>query len=117
MRPEPDPSAAEKFTQDSMNIAHLCFRSGVTALLSLVLPSAVIAQTQGIHFESGLSWVQIKAKAKAENKFIFMDCYTTWCAPCKYMTETVFPSDNVGAFFNPRFVSVAIQMDRTLADS
>ncbi len=36
-----------------------------------------------IHFENGLSWEQIKEKAKAEHKYIFVDCYATWCGPCK----------------------------------
>jgi hypothetical protein len=32
---------------------------------------------KGIHFEHNLSWAAIQAKAKAGNKYIFMDCFTT----------------------------------------
>ena len=46
-------------------------------------------QYKGIHFEQGLSWKDILAKAKAEHKYIFVDCYATWCGPCKYMDKNV----------------------------
>ncbi|MBO9572315.1 MAG: hypothetical protein J7497_08925, partial [Chitinophagaceae bacterium] len=39
----------------------------------------VHAADSGINFEVRLTWQQIKDKAKAENKFIFVDCYATWC--------------------------------------
>jgi thiol:disulfide interchange protein len=45
--------------------------------------------SKGIRFEHGLSWAQVKEKAKAENKYIFMDCYATWCGPCKAMDKNV----------------------------
>lgn len=46
-------------------------------LLLLLLPVFYIAQ-QGIHFEHNISWKEIQAKAKAENKYIFIDAFTTW---------------------------------------
>ncbi len=46
--------------------------------LLFLLPTLAFAQQEGVHFEHGLSWEEITAKAKAENKGIFMDCYTTW---------------------------------------
>ena len=52
------------------------------------------------------------AKAKAENKLVFMDCYTSWCGPCKYMTETIFPQEKAGEFFNPKFVCVKFDMEK-----
>ncbi|KKX50276.1 thioredoxin domain-containing protein [Sphingobacterium sp. IITKGP-BTPF85] len=59
-------------------------------LFLLILPFAVIGQEKGITFEHGLNWSQIKEKAKKENKFIFVDLFTTWCGPCKYMSASVF---------------------------
>ncbi|MDQ2721558.1 MAG: thioredoxin domain-containing protein [Bacteroidota bacterium] len=58
------------------------------------------AQEKGIKFEHGITWSQVLAKAKTENKYIFVDCYTTWCGPCKQMDATVFPVEDVGNFFN-----------------
>ncbi|MBC5619878.1 thioredoxin family protein [Butyricimonas sp. NSJ-56] len=66
---------------------------------------------QGVNFEH-LTFDEALAKAKAENKLIFMDCYTTWCGPCKYMTENVFPQEKAGEYFNPKFVCVKFDMEK-----
>ncbi len=75
------------------------------------------AQAQGIKFEENLSWAQIKAKAKAENKFILMDTYATWCGPCKQMSAETFPKKEAGDFINDKFIAVKVQMDQTKGDS
>ena len=36
----------------------------------------------GIKFDS-ITYKEALVKAKKENKFIFIDCYTEWCGPCK----------------------------------
>jgi len=71
----------------------------------------------GIHFETGLDWEQVLAKAKTENKTIFIDCYTTWCAPCKEMEKSVYSLEKVGSFFNDKFISVKAQMDTSKKDN
>nr|WP_121270134.1 thioredoxin fold domain-containing protein [Pedobacter schmidteae] len=86
-------------------------------LLFLLTPFLGIAQDKGTHFEHGLSWAQVKEKAKKENKYLFVDCFTTWCGPCKYMTSTIFPQEKVGDFFNKNFVNVKVQFDKTKGDS
>ncbi|MRG47421.1 thioredoxin fold domain-containing protein [Chitinophaga sp. SYP-B3965] len=85
--------------------------------LLFLLPLFAVAQDKGIKFEHGLSWKEIQAKAKAENKYIFIDCFTTWCGPCKYMTANVFPQQEVGDFFNSKFINVKLQMDVTPGDN
>ena len=37
-------------------------------IVFFLLPHVLFAQEKGIHFEHGLSWEQVKAKAKKENK-------------------------------------------------
>ena len=86
-------------------------------LLLLIFPFFTHAQEKGIQFQHGTSWADIQAKAKAENKFIFMDCFTTWCGPCRYMSTTIFPMDNVGAFMNDHFINVKVQLDTTDEDN
>lgn len=85
--------------------------------LLFLLPLFAVAQDKGIKFEHGLSWKEIQAKAKAENKYIFIDCFTTWCGPCKYMTANIFPQQEVGDFFNSKFINVKLQMDVTEGDN
>lgn len=45
-------------------------------VLAVFLCSNVFAQ--GIEFEHG-TFAEALAKAKKENKMVFMDCYTSWC--------------------------------------
>jgi thioredoxin-related protein len=75
------------------------------------------SQDEGIHFEQGMSWQQVLAKAKKENKYIFVDCYTTWCGPCKFMAKNIFPLKETGDAVNPHFISVGMQIDSTNQDS
>ena len=78
---------------------------------------AQTAADTGIHFEHDVSWAAIQAKAKAENKYIFMDCYTTWCGPCRYMSTTIFPLEQTGKYVNDKFISVGVQLDTTAKDA
>ena len=71
----------------------------------------LIAFGQGVNFEH-ITFDDALAKAKAENKLVFMDCYTSWCGPCKYMTETIFPQEKAGEFFNPKFVCVKFDLEK-----
>jgi thioredoxin-related protein len=71
---------------------------------------------EGIHFEKTLTWQEILKKAKMEKKYIFLECYTTWCAPCKKMDKEVYPQKVVGDLYNKYFISVKVQMDRTRRD-
>ncbi|MDX5437113.1 MAG: thioredoxin fold domain-containing protein, partial [Pontibacter sp.] len=89
-------------------------------LLIVLLLFAGIAKAQdatGVQFEHGLSWKQIQEKAKKENKYIFVDVFTTWCGPCKLMDRDIFPQEKVGDFFNAHFVNVKVQADATAKDS
>lgn len=80
-------------------------------LVLLLSPFFISAQSQGVSFAQSLNWQQILDKAKAENKFIFVDCYASWCGPCKAMDKYVYPNDTTGSFMNDNYISVKIQMD------
>lgn len=86
-------------------------------LVALLLPAVLFAQEGSIRFAQQLSWQQILEKAKQENKYIFMDCYASWCGPCKEMDKKIYPDGEVGAFVNARFISIKIQIDSTKNDS
>lgn len=51
-------------------------------------------------------------QAKKENKLIFMDCYTSWCGPCKMLAKEVFTDPDVAAFFNEKFVNAKVDMEK-----
>ena len=66
----------------------------MTLMMCLMTTSVIMAQ---VAFEpEGTTLEQASAKAKAENKLIFIDCYTQWCGPCKKMSKEVFPQASVG---------------------
>lgn len=67
---------------------------------------------KGILFHDNANWESILHLADKENKMIFMDCYTTWCGPCKALAKNVFPKPQVGDFFNPRFINVKYDMEQ-----
>ena len=75
-----------------------------TLLLGLLAWSASMAQ-EGVNFRD-ITFEEALKQAKSENKLVFMDCYTSWCGPCKNMADKVFPQKAAGDYFNPRFVCV-----------
>jgi thiol-disulfide isomerase/thioredoxin len=55
---------------------------------------------------------ELLAMAKAEDKIIFIDAYTTWCGPCKQMAAKVFPLEEVGTVYNERFINAKFDMEK-----
>lgn len=84
-------------------------KSLISIITLLMLSLTVFGQ--GVNFEH-LTFDEALAKAKAENKLIFMDGYTSWCGPCKYMSEKVFTQEKAGEYFNPKFVCVKFDMEK-----
>lgn len=82
-------------------------------VLFVLLTITMFAQEEqkGIQFFTG-TFDEAKALASAENKKIFMDVYTTWCAPCKKMTKEVFPDKELGELYNANFVSFKIDAEK-----
>ncbi len=82
------------------------------ALTIMAMAMTVAVMAQGMVFEpEGTTLEQAAAKAKAENKLVFMDCYTQWCGPCKKMAKDVFTQEMVGAYMNPKFVNIKVDME------
>lgn len=84
-------------------------------LLTLLFLGIILgteAQTPGINFEQTKEWKKIVKKAKKEKKLIFVDCYTSWCGPCKMLAKNVFTQQAVGDFFNQNFVNAKYDMEK-----
>ena len=50
--------------------------------------------------------------AKKEKKMIFVDCYTSWCGPCKMLAKNIFTQDSVADFYNANFICFQIDMEK-----
>lgn len=81
------------------------------SLLLLLTLSCTDTPAQGIHFETG-DWASVQEKAKASNKLIFVDVYTTWCGPCKQMDIHVFKNKEVGDYFSTHFISYKLDAEK-----
>ena len=86
----------------------------IKSFLAIALIFAgTLAFSQGINFVAeNMKWQDVLAKAKAENKIVFVDAYTTWCGPCKWMAKNIFPTKEVGDVFNASFINAKIDMEK-----
>ncbi len=71
--------------------------------------------SQGIQFieartDSDLTLVG--KRADEENKLIFIDAYTEWCGPCKWMEKNIFTNDTVAKFYNENFICVRMDLEK-----
>ena len=83
-------------------------------LLLLLMLSGISASVFGQHiaFVKGKTWDEVRAAARAADKLIFVDVYTDWCGPCKWMDEHVFTQPDVAEFYNSSFINVKIDAEK-----
>ncbi len=86
--------------------------SGWNGVMDKVEPNDLKQKTntKEIAFFAG-TWAEALAEAKKTNKLIFVDAYTTWCGPCKYMDANVFTDAKVGTYFNANFINFKMDME------
>lgn len=93
-------------------MAALCAFSAVQAQGEQPVTATEIVKSEGVAFVEGKTFAEVLHKAKEEGKMLFIDCYTSWCGPCRMMATQVFPQKNVGDYFNEHFVSFKIDMEK-----
>lgn len=69
------------------------------------------AQNRSIRFES-LGFEEVLEKAREMKREVFVDCYTSWCGPCKRMAREVFTVDSIADYFNVRFINVKYDLEK-----
>jgi Thiol:disulfide interchange protein len=88
-------------------------RKLLLTIIAIIFAIPSFAQN-GVKWESGTfqeALNKVKSKKKGP-KLVFMDCYTTWCGPCKYMAEKIFPTKEAGDYFNKHFVNFKQDMEK-----
>jgi thioredoxin 1 len=95
-----------------------CFSGILTIVLLLtILPGATNAQKQATGDSKEIifledAWGEALKQAAAQNKYIFVDAYATWCGPCKMLKKTTFKDKKAAEFYNKNFINVAIDMEK-----
>ena len=79
-------------------------------LLAQMTPATPVPGA-GILFRE-LSFSDALKVAKDENKLLFIDCYTTWCGPCKMLSNVVFKDSVFADYFNRQFVNLKVDMEK-----
>lgn len=82
-----------------------------TLFYFIPLISEAQSSTDGICFFEG-TFNEAIAEAKSQQKNLFIDCYTSWCGPCKRMSNGVFTQKNVGDYFNKNFICLKVDMEK-----
>lgn len=70
------------------------------------------AQAEGIQFYKAVVCTDLLAKAKTEQKLIFLNAFTTWSGYCNSMNTNVFAQKKVRDFYNTNFINVKMDMER-----
>ena len=79
--------------------------------LTMLIPISSHAQNRTINFIEK-PWAEILWQANAENKMIFMDAYTSWCGPCKWMAANMFTNDVIADYYNKTFICAHFDMEK-----
>ncbi len=79
--------------------------------------SAGSAKQESTKKEVGISfikaeWKDVLARATNEKKYIFIDAYTVWCNPCKWMDGNVYNTKKAEDYFGERFISLKMDMEK-----
>jgi thiol-disulfide isomerase/thioredoxin len=85
--------------------------------LCLIVFFGLNAQTEGtgIVFRN-ITFEEALKAARAENKMVYVHGYTDWCHYCKDMVENVYPDSAVGAFYNPQFICIKVNLEKEGAE-
>ena len=86
----------------------------ISLCFATIFAITLLAQTNvktGIQFYKGTWKEALKAAGKAD-KMIFIDVYTDWCAPCKYMEQFIFTKQAVGKKYNEALLNYQVNAEK-----
>lgn len=84
----------------------------MAAVAALMFTGVAMAQTTGGAKFTEDTFANVQKAAVKADKPIFMDIYTTWCGPCKYLSSNIFPTQIVGDYMNAKFVNTKFDAEK-----
>lgn len=85
----------------------------ILTIAALLASLCAGAQNRSINFApEDITAEEMFTQAAAQGKLIFMDCFASWCGPCKQMAANVFTQDAVADFYNENFFCVKFDMEK-----
>ena len=84
----------------------------VIAVASTFLSNLKAQDNEGVIFLEGKTFAEAVEIAKESGKKVFLDCYTSWCGPCKMVARDIFPQKVAGDYFNSEFGNIKIDMEK-----
>ncbi|WP_343746607.1 thioredoxin domain-containing protein [Chitinophaga sp.] len=78
---------------------------------SLIFAAPTLSAQSGIQFFKG-SWKEVQEAARQQQKMIFVDVYTEWCGPCKYMDREIFTDAAVARKYATHFIAYKLDAEK-----
>lgn len=94
-----------------MRLARLLTAAAFAVLAFVMIPQAKQDTKPATESDSGVVWYSYQdgwAKAKAENKHMFVDFTATWCGWCKKLEKNTFSQPEIIKALNTDFVPVKV---------
>jgi thiol-disulfide isomerase/thioredoxin len=87
------------------------FRAWLIIIAFIFSVLDLYSQNKSINFVEK-PWQDIVYMAREQKKLIFLDAYTTWCGPCKWMAANMFTEDTVADLYNSQFICAHFDMEK-----
>lgn len=55
---------------------------------------------------------KVLSMAEAEQKPVFLDFYTDWCGPCRWLDRDVFRTENAATYFNKNVINLKVNAEK-----
>ena len=95
----------------SLLVSLIAIAVGVNTVFAQTEQTNTLSSANEITFING-KWKDIAAKARKDNKCIFVDAFTTWCGPCQQLKSVTFKDNSAAAYFNNNFINYAVDMEK-----
>lgn len=81
------------------------------AVVFSLMALGAFAQNKALFLDNE-PWEKVFKQAKKANKMVFVDCYTSWCVPCKHLMNDIFPQEKVSNYLKSKFICAKYDIEK-----